>query len=140
MCVWRVWLKRKISTLVLTLPQVIRQRLVGGESYLERAHEGLIDTHHGAGVIELATVVGRREEGDELALREKFVTVFHHLVGPADEVEVVSLEEARDDVRSERERNSTIVLPPALNLLVGIGPQQIAQQTCNLPRHQNHRK
>jgi hypothetical protein len=30
---------------------------------LEGAHEGVVDAHHGARVVELAAVVGRREEG-----------------------------------------------------------------------------
>ena len=46
---------------------------------LEGAHERLVDGHHGTGVVELAAVVGRREESDQLALREELVAVLHHL-------------------------------------------------------------
>lgn len=36
--------------------------LVGRLEDLKGAHERLVDRHHGTGVVELATVVGRREE------------------------------------------------------------------------------
>jgi len=48
---------------------------------LEGAHEGLVDGHHGTGVVELATVVGRRKKRDQLSLGEEFVAVLHHLRG-----------------------------------------------------------
>ena len=48
-------------------------------SYLERAHEGLIDWHHAAGVIKLSAVVGRGEEGDELTFCEELVAVLYNL-------------------------------------------------------------
>lgn len=48
--------------------------------YLEWAHERLVDAHDGAGVVELAAEVWRWEEGDQLALGEKLVTVFDHLM------------------------------------------------------------
>lgn len=38
---------------------------------LEGAHEGVVDGHHGAGVVELATVVGGGEDGDELTAGEE---------------------------------------------------------------------
>lgn len=39
------------------------------------------------------------------------------------------LEESRDDVGSESERNTTVVFAPACNVLVRIRPQEIAQET-----------
>lgn len=39
------------------------------------------------------------------------------------------LKEARDDIRAERERNAPIVLAPARNVLVGIRPEKVAQET-----------
>ena len=41
----------------------------------------LSERYHSAGVVELAAVVGRREESDELALGEEFVAVLDHLRG-----------------------------------------------------------
>lgn len=48
-------------------------------THLEGAHERLVHTHHGTGVVKLPTIVRSREEGDELPLREKLITIFHHL-------------------------------------------------------------
>ena len=48
-------------------------------AYLERAQEGLVDTHHGTRVVELATVVRRREESHQVSFGEKFVPVLDNL-------------------------------------------------------------
>ena len=45
------------------------------------------------------------------------------------EIHVVSVEELGDDVGAERERDASIVLAPALHVLVRIGPEQVAQET-----------
>ena len=47
---------------------------------------------------------------------------------PADEVEVVSVEELGDDVRAEGEGDAAVVLAPPLHVLVRVRPQQVAQQ------------
>ena len=96
---------------------------------LERAHEGLVDGHHGTSVIELTAVVGSREEGDELALGEELVTVLNDLMGAADEIELLFLEEMSDDISTEGERDSTVGFVPAGDLFVGIGPKQITEQS-----------
>ncbi|KAJ8523567.1 hypothetical protein ON010_g17552 [Phytophthora cinnamomi] len=43
-------------------------------------------------------------------------------------VEVVALEELAHDVGAEREGHAAVVLSPAHNVLVGVGPQQVAEQ------------
>lgn len=48
-------------------------------THLEGAHERLVHTHHGTGIVKLPTIVRSREEGDELPLCEKLITIFHHL-------------------------------------------------------------
>lgn len=53
--------------------------LVRGLEDLEGAHERLVDGHERARVVELAAVVGRREQCHQLALREELVAVLHHL-------------------------------------------------------------
>ena len=50
-------------------------------AYLKGAHEGLVHRHHSARVVELAAVVGRREERDELPFGEELVAVLNHLHG-----------------------------------------------------------
>ena len=50
------------------------------------------------------------------------------LMRPADEVEVVSVEELGDDVGAEGEGDAAVVLAPPLHVLVRVRPQQVAQQ------------
>ena len=102
--------------------------LLGGLEDLEGAHEGLVDGHHGSGVVELSAVVRGGEEGDELPAGEELVSVLDDLVGTADEVEVVLVQELGDDVLSEGEGDAAVVLAPAVNVLVGVGPEQIAKK------------
>ena len=40
-----------------------RKRREGGR-YLERAHEGIINTHHGSSIVKLPTVIGRTKDSD----------------------------------------------------------------------------
>jgi hypothetical protein len=47
----------------------------------------------------------------------------------ADEVHVVLLQEAGNNVWTESERDPTIVFTPASDVLVWVGPQQIAEET-----------
>ena len=102
--------------------------LVGGLEDLEGAHEGLVDRHDGGRVVELPAVVRGREEGDELPAGEELVPVLHHLVGPADQIQIVLVEKGADDVLPEGEGDAPVVLPPAVDLLVGIGPDDVAEQ------------
>ena len=84
---------------------------------LEGAHECLVDRHHGTCVVELPAVVRGAEEGDELTLGEELVPVLHHLVGPADQVEVVLVEELGRHLGSERKRHAAVVLTPTHRVL-----------------------
>lgn len=99
------------------------------KTYLEGAEQTLIHTHHGAGVVELAAVVGRAEEGYELALREELVTILDDLVSTADQVHVMFLKEPGNHVRSKGERHATVILAPSSDVLIRVGPQEIAKQT-----------
>ena len=103
--------------------------LLGGLEDLERAHQRVVHTHHRTRVVELAAVVGRTEDRDQLALGEEFVTVLDDLVRAADEVEVVSAQELSHHVLAKGEGHTTVVLSPAHDVFVGVGPQQVAQQT-----------
>lgn len=53
-----------------------------------------------------------------------------YLMGSADEVQVVTVEELADDVGSEREGDAAVVLSPALHVFVRVRPQQVAQEAC----------
>lgn len=51
-------------------------------------------------------------------------------MGTADKIHVVFLQEARDDIRAKGERDTTIVLTPPGDVLIWVGPQEIAKQTA----------
>lgn len=53
--------------------------LVSGLQDLETAHERLVHGHHGACIVKLAAVVGRREQRDQLSLSKELVTIFDNL-------------------------------------------------------------
>lgn len=90
--------------------------------YLEGTHERFINTHHSAGIVKLATIVGSRKQSDQLPFGEKLVSIFDDLMRPTDEVEVMSVQELADHVGSERERYAAVILRPALNVFIRIGP------------------
>lgn len=56
------------------------------------------------------------------------VCVGGYLMGSADEVQVVAVEELTDDVGSKREGDAAVILSPALDILVWVRPQEIAQE------------
>lgn len=97
---------------------------------LERAKQTFIYAHHGTRIVKLSTVVRCTEQGHKLALGEELVTVLDDLVGTADEIHVVLLEEARYDVRPECEADASVIFTPTGNILVGVGPQQVAEQAA----------
>jgi len=51
-------------------------------------------------------------------------------VRAAYQIHVVFLQETRDHIRTKSERYTTVVLAPASDVLVGIGPQKIAEQAA----------
>jgi hypothetical protein len=101
-----------------------------GWTNLEGAEQTFVHAHHGAGVVELATVVGGAEQRNELTLGEELVAILYDLMCTADEVHVVFLEEAGDDVWAEGEGNSTVILGPPSDVLVRIRPEEIAEQAA----------
>ena len=102
---------------------------VGRLQNLEAAHQRVVDAHHGARVVKLSAVVWRGEERDQLPLVEELVAVLDDLMRAADQVDIVALAELRHDVLSKSERDTTVVLTPLIDLFVGVGPEQIAQQS-----------
>ncbi len=75
------------------------------------------------------TVVRSGENGDETTLGKELVAILNDLVRTADEVEIVFFKELGDNITAESVGNSTVVLTPALDLLVGIGPEEVAEDT-----------
>ena len=69
-----------------------------------------VSEDHSPSVVEFATIVGSRE----------FIAVFDNLVGTANEIEVMLVQELCDNVLAEREGNTTIVFTPSINVLVRV--------------------
>lgn len=127
-------------------------------SYLEGTHEGFIHTHHAAGVVELPAVVGSWEQSHQLPLSKELITIFYHLgashthhyhriwtswaephfmhgcasylVGSADKVQVVAVQELTDHISSKCKWDTAVILSPALDILVGVRPKQVAKKAC----------
>jgi len=119
------WRSQRTTTAVLLL---LLGFLLSRLQDLEGAHQGLIDAHHSPSIVELSTIVWSREEGHELPLCKEFISILDNLMCPADEVQVVPLEEVGDDVTSKSEAHAPVVLSPPLNVLIWIRPEQVAQE------------
>jgi hypothetical protein len=116
------------ADVVLTASELLF--LLGGFQNLEGAQQTLVYTHHGASIVKLSAVVGSAEECDQLPLGKELVAVLDDLVGTADQVHVVLLQEPGYNVGPKGERDTTVVLAPAGNVLVGVRPEKIAQESA----------
>jgi len=105
-------------------------RLSGPGTNLERAEQTLVDTHHGTRVVKLPAVVRCTKQGDELTFGEELVSVLDHLMGTTDEVHVMFLQEAGNHVRTKGEADASIIFTPASDVLIGVRPQEIAEQAA----------
>jgi hypothetical protein len=90
------------------------------DPYLEGAEQTFVYAHHCTSVVKLAAIVGGAEQRHQLSFGEEFVAIFHYLMGAADQVHVMFLQEPRDDIGSKCERDSTIIFTPASDVLVGV--------------------
>ena len=97
---------------------------------LERAQQALIHTHHGSGIVKLAAIVGCAEERNQLSLGEELVTIFDNLMSAAYQVHVMLLQEPRDNIGTESERYTTVVFAPTSDVFVGVGPEEIAEESA----------
>jgi hypothetical protein len=95
---------------------------------LEAAHHVLIYFHHSCRVVKFSAVVWRRKECHKLAISKKLIAIFNDLVSATNQVDVIFLDEFVHDVFSEGEGDTSVVVTPIVDLLVGVGPQKVAQQ------------
>ena len=102
---------------------------LSGLEDLERTHQSVIDTHHSTSIVKLSTVVGSREDGDELSLGEELISVLDNLMGTTHEIQVVFVEELGHNIVSKGERHSAVVLTPPIDVLLGVTPEEITQDT-----------
>lgn len=123
---WRFYSRRCIGAGICHLGDSLLSWLQD----LEGTNQVLVDTHQGTGVVELSAVVRSRKYCNQLPLCEEFVSFLDHLMGSAYEIQVVLLAKYLNEVRTKGERNSSLVLSPALGVFVGIWPQKVAEQSC----------
>jgi len=64
-----------------------------------------------------------------LTLGRELVAVFNDLMGTGNEIKVVLLQELVHNIRTKCERDTTIVLTPSDNVLIGVGPEEITEET-----------
>lgn len=120
---------RSLSALIATALIGKALPFLGGFENLEGAHECFVDTHHGPGVVEFSAVIGSGEERNKLTTGKELVTVFDDLMRPANEVEVVFVQELCDNIFSKGEGDTPIIFSPSVNFLVGVGPEQVAEES-----------
>merc|ERR1719282_407825 len=103
--------------------------LLGRFQYLKGAHQRLVNRHHSSSVVEFSAIIGRGEKRDELPFGEELISVLDDLMSATNQVHVVTIQKLGHNVSAERERYSAIVFTPSLNVLVGVGPQQVTKQS-----------
>ena len=96
---------------------------------LERTHETFVYRHERRRIVKLSAVIGCGKERHQLAAGKEFVTVFDYLMGPANEIEIVFVQKGIYNVFAKGEGNTPIVFSPSIDFLVGITPNDVAQQT-----------
>jgi len=77
---------------------------------LKAAHQRLINAHHGARVVKLATIVRCTKKCDKLAALEEFVAVFDHLMSAANQIDVMLLVKLSNHLLTKCERDSTVIV------------------------------
>lgn len=101
--------------------------LVGRFEDLKGTHECIINRHHGTSIVKFTTVIGSGEKSDQLPLGKKFISILDHLMGTTDQVQVMFMEELGHDIGSKRVGDTTIILSPSHDILVGIGPKEVTK-------------
>jgi hypothetical protein len=102
--------------------------LLGRLENLETAHQGIIHAHHCSSIVKLTTVVGRREQSYQLPPCKEFIPILDNLVSSADQIQIMPIEELGYNILTKGEGNTTIILPPSIDVLIGVTPQQVTQQ------------
>ena len=65
---------------------------------------------------------------DRRAIIHIMIHTHTHLMSPADQIQVVPVEKLCYNVRPECEGHSAIVLSPSLQVLVRVGPEEVAEE------------
>jgi len=89
---------------------------------LEGTAHGLINGHNSACVVKFSTIVRGTEKRDKRTPCEELIPILDNLVRPADEVEAMLAQKALHNIWAECERNTSVILAPTTDLLLGIRP------------------
>lgn len=76
--------------------------VVGALQDRETAHQGVIHGHKCARIVEFSAVVRCTKNGDKLTSTEEFISVFDDLMGTANQVNIIFLQEALNNSLAER--------------------------------------
>ena len=79
---------------------------------LETAHQCVIYTHQCSCVIEVSTVIRRREYRHELSLREELIAILNYLMSPTDQIKSIFLQEFNHFLSPELIAHSSFVILP----------------------------
>lgn len=95
---------------------------------LEGAYQVLIYVHKRPVVLELSTVIRCSEDCYQFPVPVELVPFLYDLMCATDQVYVEILQEFLNNVLAEGITDASLIFAPALDVRVGIGPQQIAKQ------------
>ena len=123
-----VWWGLRPQPIIRPSASACSTRICGAQDR-ETAHESVIYRHEGPAVVKLSTVVRRTEHGHELPATKELVAILNDLVRPANEINVIFLEELLDHSLAKSVGNAAIVLSPARLTLFWVRPEQIAEKT-----------
>merc|ERR1719253_487640 len=96
--------------------------------HLEATHKGVVNRHHGTRIVKLPAIVRGAEDCNQLPLGEELIPILNDLMCAANQIQVVLLKEAGNDIGTKYERHPAIIFCPTRYVLVWVGPQQVAAE------------
>ena len=94
---------------------------------MELTAEWIVYFHDGCIIIELSTIIGSWEDGDQVSSGEELVALLNNLMGPANQVDLMLFAEFAYDVCAENKRDASLVFTPT-GYFIGICPKQVAKK------------
>lgn len=107
-------------------------RRTGGLQNLERAHQRIVNSHHGPSVVEFTAVIRCRENRHQFSPGKELISIFNYLMRSYDKIELVASQKLAHDIPTECKRDSSIVFPPSLANLI-CEPFVVKNQIANVP-------
>lgn len=92
--------------------------------------QGLVNVKNACIIVKLSAVVRSWKNSYKSSVCHEFVAVYHYLMRPADEVQLVALVKLLDDVVAKHITYSSVVVSPTLNVVLWIRPKEVTKQSC----------